>query len=623
MSKSGDRESHRQGRSSHRSSSDSNWVSVPLVVLGESPTTLSEMTTTTPINRVRNRSNDRSSTPSTSTARTPMTRSRMSAHELMETAVNPEQQERLFEVRFQRDAPCASDLEQEPDDDDDEEAADDYAALRVAQQEEMELAESQRAAEIIAADFVESNGNGEEVVLEGAPPGWKIPVKDDYTEPRKSKNAGEPRWEDQDNPGKWSKFTFQPKYEAMGKGKGFKYLYHALPCGATPVPMGKDGKRKVGDWEFHYDGWKIDNGRSFWSGATSKNPMPEERKGSLDGDTLKKLGVTTSSMLETDGAPDSLMFYQLLFPLCDPTRNGIDRDPRLPLYSAVSHWTNLYAVGELKLGCGYGHEYQMTTPEQIVKWDGVLIKDGVLGGSNGAMLRRFDNRKDNAMFDADICKNMTKTRYLEIKRCIKFNNNLLCPKKAQPGYDPAYKYDYIYKCLTHNVNAISRKACLDLSGDESTWPFQGFGEVGSSLVKKKLKKPGAPSGGQVVLVSDLDWMRPRAHVHRHKLHKRPKGITAEGPNEVRLIWEQLKPMVAGNEDGENVNPLLPTKPILFSEKPHITWDNYFSGDSVLEYAAKEGFGVTMTVSRNCLPSGVPGKFFHKDKATNDIRAKSA
>ena len=611
------------------------WISVPRVNFQQSPTNLSAMTTPTP-NRGRSKKNaSDNDTPTTNTtAATPMTRSRMTAVELMNTVEDAETQERVFESRFQRDAPCANDSEEEPDDPSDEEDSgsdeeapcDHFAALRELQRDEMELAEAQRAAEILSSDYVESPDafDTEEVAVEGAPPGWTIPVPEEYVERNRSKKKNEPRWENVDNPGGWSKFCFQPKYEALGKGKGFKYLYHATPCGATPVPK-INGRRAVGGWEFHYAGWEPEEPTNFRSGANSTDPFPKERKGQLDVKVLKKLGITKESMLQPDGAPDALKFLQLIFPICDTSRNGITDDPRLPFYSSVSHWSNLYAVGELKLGMGYGHDYKMITLDELVKWDGILMKDGVLGGSNGAMLRRWDTRVDNAMFDAAISKAMTKTRYLEIKRCIKLCNNKECPKRGEPNYEPAYKFDYIYKTICHNVNAITKRACLDLSADESTWPYQGWGEPGSGLVKKKLKKPGAPSGGQVTLVSDCDRLRPRAYIHRHKLHKRPKGVTSEGTNEVRLLWARIKPMVAGIEDDdddsdeENVNPLLPSKSIIFTEKPHITFDNYFSGDNTLAYVAKEGFGCTMTVSRNCLPSGIPKKYLHHGQPPNDLR----
>ena len=55
----------------------------------------------------------------------------------------------------------------------------------------------------------------------------------------------------------------------------------------------------------------------------------------------------------------------------------------------------------------------------------------------------------------------------------------------------------------------------------------------------------------------------------------------------------------------------------------MTWDNYFSGDAIMEYAYDQGFGFTSTIRRDRLPKGVPGKFFHKEKTNSTWRPKAA
>ncbi len=112
----------------------------------------------------------------------------------------------------------------------------------------------------------------------------------------------------------------------------------------------------------------------------------------------------------------------------------------------------------------------------------------------------------------------------------KLCNNREVPKKGEPGCDPAYKFDMIYDVLTSNVNAINKYAGLDLCGDESTWGHNGYGVASSGLVSLILNKPGITRGGQVVIVSDVDRIRPRAYLHRHKLHE--NAYTSQGPSEV-------------------------------------------------------------------------------------------
>ena len=93
----------------------------------------------------------------------------------------------------------------------------------------------------------------ESVPIMGYPDGWKPPCAPDGWAPAKAgSDPSEPRFADLDNPGKWSQFTFRPKYE---KGK---YSGHFMPSGATVVPKDANGKRMKGGWEFFYNGWDLE-----------------------------------------------------------------------------------------------------------------------------------------------------------------------------------------------------------------------------------------------------------------------------------------------------------------------------------------------------------------------------
>jgi len=127
-------------------------------------------------------------------------------------------------------------------------------------------------------------------------------------------------------------------------------------------------------------------------GATSEDMFPESRKGRLDGELLERLGLTKHRM--TVG--DALFFHQLLLPMCDPKRSGVVGDPRKPFYSEVETFSNLYAVN-IGLGGSYGHRFKMLGLDELVHFDGVVVCDGVKGGSNGAIHRRW---MDGADFDA-------------------------------------------------------------------------------------------------------------------------------------------------------------------------------------------------------------------------------
>jgi hypothetical protein len=86
-----------------------------------------------------------------------------------------------------------------------------------------------------------------------------------------------------------------------------------------------------------------------------------------------------------------------------------------------------------------------------------------------------------------------------------------------------------------------------------------------------------------------------------------------------MIYEQLEllmvPVVSGSSQRQSILP----------SKPHMTWDNFFSGDDILEYACDKGFGLTMTCRRDRLPSKdvIAGKYWHKEKTDSKARPKAA
>ena len=64
------------------------------------------------------------------------------------------------------------------------------------------------------------------------------------------------------------------------------------------------------------------------------------------------------------------------------------------------------------------------------------------------------------------CPSGDGSRWRELK---KLCNNDVVPKQNEPDYGPTYKYDYIYKCIVHNVNYLSELAELDATLDETTF----------------------------------------------------------------------------------------------------------------------------------------------------------
>jgi hypothetical protein len=446
------------------------------------------------------------------------------------------------------------------------------------------------------AILLQKGVTGPVLKLPGPPTNWLAPMR--------KVEKGEPLFLEVDNPGGWDEYTYRPEFSSKGDKK---YVKHVLPTGATPV-MEVDGKRTVGPWEFFYGGWKDSSSNGFRDGASKAEPFPESRRGKLDGNLLLRMGLTSERMLRGD----ALFFYQLLLPICDPTKSGIKGDPRKAFYSKVEGFTNSYAYS-IGLGGAYGHRFKSIDLHELVHFDGVVVRDGVRGGSNGALYRRWMEGADR---DELIVESIHHCRWLQIKRVIKLCNNETAPKRGEPGYNPAYKYDMLYDVLIENLNAITEEAELDLCGDETTWGHGGFGEAGSGLIGRIINKPGVTKGGQIVMISDVHRIRPRAFLHRHKLHVKPPGWTQQGPFEVKTLLETLNGLVDG-EPGDG------GRRQIFKKKPHSTWDNFFSGDQICDHAGELGFGVTMTCRRDRLPNGVPSDNMCKKKTTNDPRPKAA
>ena len=175
----------------------------------------------------------------------------------------------------------------------------------------------------------------------------------------------------------------------------------------------------------------------------------------------------------------------------------------MAFYAPVERWTSEYAASKGYFS-SYGHEFVPPKVVELLKFDGaVMIRDGVLGGSNGNIHRRW--KPGNSMFDSYIADAITNTWWRQLKSVYKICLNS-CEESQRTSnlYDPAYKFRYIFDVIVHNTNQITEEASLDLCGDETTWGFNGFGERGAGLLTHILNKPGVTKGGQVVLLTDVD-----------------------------------------------------------------------------------------------------------------------
>jgi hypothetical protein len=160
----------------------------------------------------------------------------------------------------------------------------------------------------------------------------------EYIPPPVKTEKGEPKWEEVDNPGDWSRYCFTPSFNKSGT-----YISHSLPTGAVPVPL-ENGVRQCNGWTFLYKDWKMQDHwksdglfapfvggidvPSYRSGATQHDISPVDRQSRLNYKLLKELGLTKRRLL----VHDPLFFYQLLLPICRTDRSDIPNDPRKSYY---------------------------------------------------------------------------------------------------------------------------------------------------------------------------------------------------------------------------------------------------------------------------------------------------
>ena len=158
--------------------------------------------------------------------------------------------------------------------------------------------------------------------------------------------------------------------------------------------------------------------------------FPPERKGYLDKDALRKLGITKNRMV----VKDALFFYQILPPVCDVNKYGIVDDPRQNYFSGVENFSAQFSFNIRLLGF-YGHNFKVPTIGELVNFGGVVILDGVRGGINGELYRRW--KYNGSGFYEEILNRINIWRWLQIKRVIKLCNNKDALNCGETNYYPA------------------------------------------------------------------------------------------------------------------------------------------------------------------------------------------
>ena len=99
-------------------------------------------------------------------------------------------------------------------------------------------------------------------------------------------------------------------------------------------------------------------------------------------------------------------------------------------------FSNLYKH-QVGIGNGYGHDVDEAKIWEYVRFDGVLVRDGCRGGGDGAIYRRWN--RNSSSCDKYVMNSLSLSRWFNLKRLFKLNNNDKSPQRGEEGYDPAYK----------------------------------------------------------------------------------------------------------------------------------------------------------------------------------------
>ena len=257
-------------------------------------------------------------------------------------------------------------------------------------------------------------------------------IPDDYNPSNDTTTA----FNNADNPGNWPAYCYTAK-----QVKGGGYVYHRLPGGATPVPAtdGFSGPiRTIGGCKIYYGGsdgtWGVNpDTDKFYSrsNATPINLLPKERRTVLDCEKLRKYGVNTDRI----SSEDALFFLQLLLPLTNTNaKGGINEysedqqkhlvvDERKPYYNEVA----TFSSANMQSLCGnadscHNSPRLFSTKEQI-QFDGITIANGNVGG--GHDYHNLWNPNDDKHNKYVVQCSLKPTRFLEVKKYRKYNNNIM------------------------------------------------------------------------------------------------------------------------------------------------------------------------------------------------------
>ena len=227
------------------------------------------------------------------------------------------------------------------------------------------------------------------------------------------------------------------------------------------------------------------------------------------------------------------------------------------------------------------------------------------------------NEAKDGCYDEVVAKSLPVTRFLDLKlnqKMIHPGTEAAMPHRSETGYDPTRKYRMVWDVMTHNMNSVIKEGGKDLTFVETTWPNESFADAQGRLRGKKAGK-----GGQHAMLVDARRRYVYSYTGRHKYHPATPPYNAQGMAEVKRMNDDLRKLVKGAPKPDDDK-----RRQIFTKMPHITMDNHFSGDRIIQLIGESGGKGTWTTARGRLPGGIPKKHLHgkKDVPIN-ARSKAA
>ena len=86
---------------------------------------------------------------------------------------------------------------------------------------------------------------------------------------------------------------------------------------------------------------------------------------------------------------DALFLFQFSLPMYHLSKSDIVNDPRVPYFTSVESFTNIYEFSTV-LGGSYGNKWMNFSGAELVRSNVILVRDGVIGGSNGTLYEQWN-----------------------------------------------------------------------------------------------------------------------------------------------------------------------------------------------------------------------------------------